>query len=51
MWKSAYVGVYQLPNTVVHNNLTDGTQGPIIEVQDAHSSVVKINCSGMLRHA
>jgi len=39
------------PNTVVHNHLTDGTQGPIIEIQDAHSSMMKINCPGMLRHA
>lgn len=38
----------QNPNTVVHNHLTDGTQGPIIEIQDAHSSVMKIVCSGML---
>jgi len=41
----------QNPNTVVHNHLTDGTQRPIIEIQDAHGSVMKIDCSGMLRHA
>jgi hypothetical protein len=41
----------QNPNTVVHNHLTDGTQRPIIEIQDARSSVMKIDCSEMLRHA
>jgi hypothetical protein len=41
----------QNAHTVVHNHLIDGTHRPTIEIQDAHSSVMKINCSGMLCNA